>query len=777
MLVRFCAPAALCALLAWPAPGAGLDLRQAVIVTSGSASMQERKAAQMLTEEIEKRTQLRLKIQTQPASGAAIVLTREAGTPEGFRITTSDAGTVTVAGHDGRGVVFGAGYLLRQLRMGRQRVELPAALNVNTSPKVAIRGHQLGYRPKTNSYDAWSVPMWEQYIRELAIFGTNTVELIPPRSDDDADSPHFPLPPMEMMVEMSRICDEYGLDVSIWYPAMDKAYSDPATVESALKEWAEVFKRLPRIDAVFVPGGDPGHTQPKYLMPMLEKQTASLRKYHPKAQMWVAPQGFNREWMNEFLGIVQAEPAWLTGIVFGPQSRLPLPELRERTPKRYAIRFYPDITHSFASQYPVPEWDPAYSLTEGRETINPRPLGEAVIFRVNQPYTAGFVTYSEGCNDDVNKFVWSGLGWDPKADVKGILTEYSRFFIGDTVADGFREGLLALERNWKGPLLSNSAVDTTLLQFEDMERNATPQMRGNWRFQQAQYRAHYDAFLRSRLIAETEQEERATGELQRARAGATLAAVNAAENILDAGVRTERTRELRARVFELAEGLFNSIRMQLSVPRYRAIGLRRGANLDGIDFGLNDRVWLKERFAEIRALNTETERLAKIDAILNWTNPGPGGFYDDLGNPVQEPHLVRGEGFDKDPEFRNTAFTGVGARYPDQGWRVSWYTDAGSMFDAPLRMHYDGLDTSARYRVRVVYAGDTRVPVRMTANNIEVHGYRDKPNPVAPLEFDIPREATRTGALTLEWTRTPGLGGAGRGCQVAEVWLIRVAER
>ena len=37
-----------------------------------------------------------------------------------------------------------------------------------------MRGHQLGYRPKTNAYDAWSVPMWEQYIRELAIFGTNS---------------------------------------------------------------------------------------------------------------------------------------------------------------------------------------------------------------------------------------------------------------------------------------------------------------------------------------------------------------------------------------------------------------------------------------------------------------------------------------------------------------------------------------------------------------------------------------------------------------------------
>jgi hypothetical protein len=774
MPVRIPPTLVLGALLTSPLLAVNLDLRQAAIVISPNASIPERKSAAMLAEEIEKRTQLRLKIQTQPASGPAFILKRSAGKPESFTIASSAPGVVTVNGGDDRGVVFGTGYLLRQLRMGRQHLELAADLNVTSAPQVAVRGHQLGYRPKTNAYDAWSVPMWDQYIRELAIFGTNTVELIPPRSDDAADSPHFPLPPMEMMVEMSRIANEYALDVSVWYPAMDRDYADKATVEAALKEWAEVFKRLPRIDAVFVPGGDPGHTQPKYLMALLEKQTANLHKYHPKATMWVAPQGFNKDWMDEFLGIVKAEPPWLTGVVFGPQSRLPLPELRERVPKRYAIRFYPDITHSFAAQYPVPDWDPAFSITEGREGINPRPLGEAVIFRVNNPYTTGFVSYSEGCNDDVNKFVWSGLGWNPSADVKGILTEYSRFFIGDPVADGFAQGLLALEQNWRGPLLANTSVDTTLLQFQEMERNATPQIRGNWRFQQAIYRAHYDAFLRSRLIAETHQEEKAMAELAQAKRNGSLYVMSAAESILDADSRTERTRELRARVFELAEGLFNSIRMQLSVPRYRGIGVRRGANLDGIDLGLNDRVWLKERFAEIRALSTENDRLAKIDAILNWTNPGPGGFYDDLGNPAQQPHLVAGDGFEKDPEFRRSAFMGIGSRYPDQGWRMSWYTDEGSMFDAPLRMKYTDLDSNARYRVRVVYAGDTRVPIRMTANGIEVHGYREKPNPVAPLEFEIPQEATRAGSLTIEWTRTPGLGGAGRGCQVSEVWLIRM---
>jgi len=762
--------------------GAPLDFRNAVIVVGTNPAARTRKAAMVIADEIERRTQLRLKTVAEKSPGrAAIVITNaQVGAREGFTVSTTSAGAAiaaTIAGNDDRGVIFGAGFLLRQFHMGRQRLEIESGLSVRTAPKTQIRGHQLGYRPKTNSYDGWNVSMWEQYIRELAIFGTNTIELIPPRSDDADDSPHFPLPKIEMMEEMSRIADDYGLDVSIWYPAMDRDYADRATVELALKEWDEVFRRLPRIDAVFVPGGDPGHTQPKYLMELLEKQTESLRKHHPKARMWMSPQSFSKQWMEEFFAILQTQPQWLSGIVFGPQTMYSLPELRARVPGRYPIRFYPDITHSLHAQFPAQNWDWAYAATEGREGINPRPLGESTIFRVYNKYTNGFVTYSEGCNDDVNKFVWSGLGWNPEASVRDLLVEYSRFFFGADLAVSMTEALLALERNWIGPLIANSAVDTTLQQLRDLERNATPQLKLNWRFQQALYRAYYDAFLRARLLAETEQERRATGELAQAKLRGAMTAMAAAERILDDDMLPAAARDLRARVFEIAEALFQSIHMQLSVPRYAAIGLRRGANLDAIDFALNNRVWLKNRFARIRALANETDRLSKLDDIVNWTNPGPGGFYDDLGNMSAQPHLDPGDGFDRDPDFLRSALIGTGSRTPQEGWRTSWYSDAESLFDWPLRLRYADLDPDARYKVRVVYAGDQpRVPIRLAANGILVHDFIKKPDPVAPLEFEIPESATRKGSLTLEWTRPPGLGGAGRGCQVSEVWLIRVTK-
>ena len=106
----------------------------------------------------------------------------------------------------------------------------------------------------------------------------------------------------------------------------------PSTVELALTEWAEVFQQLPRIDAVFVPGGDPGHTRPKVLMALLEKQTANLQRFHPNAQMWVSPQSFSQDWLDEFLASMRAEPAWLAGSCSARRSAVSLPELRKALP-------------------------------------------------------------------------------------------------------------------------------------------------------------------------------------------------------------------------------------------------------------------------------------------------------------------------------------------------------------------------------------------------------------------------------------------------------------
>jgi hypothetical protein len=805
---RWDTPMALAALLATSIAAPALDLKDAVVIVAPGLSGPEKNAARMLIEEVEKRTHIRLAQSSEwPVSNAPVIAIgpksglAQFGGPyageldkgdgpsgaEGYRLVVKSGHAhpaVFVLGNDARGVLFGVGRLLRELHMQPLLLTVSDSLEVATAPKYALRGHQLGYRPKCNSYDAWDLHVWEQYYRDLAVFGCNAIELIPPRSDDDADSPHFPLPPMQMMIGMSKLADDYGLDVWLWYPAMDRDYSDAKTVEFALHEWGEVFRKLPRVDVVFVPGGDPGHTRPKFLMSLLEKQTHVLHQHHPKAQMWISPQSFNQAWMDEFIEIVNREhPAWLSGVVFGPQVRLSLPRLRELLPKEYPIRHYPDITHSRQCQYPVPDWDTAYAVTEARECINPRPQGEAAIFRRLQTNTIGFLTYSEGCNDDVNKFIWSGLGWDPEMDVTTILREYGRYFIGERYAEDFARGLLALERNWQGPLISNKTVDETLAHFQVLEKNVTPALLKNWRLQQALFRAYYDAYVRHRLINETDAEAAAMECLRRARSDGALPALAAAAKALERSGRSRGMEEWRTRIYELADALFQSISMQLSVTRYKAIAVDRGASLDTLDYPLNNRLWLLERFARIRKMRSENDRLAGIDEIVQWTNPGPGGFYDDLGNATQQSHLVRSATFKEDPGSMHSARLGFeedlvvdeDEKKPEGVRRKSWIDHAETLYDTPLQMHYTGLDRKANYKLRVVYGGDSfRRKIRLSASpDIEIHPLISKPFPIKPVEFALPRAATERGELTLNWSSEPGLGGNGRPCQVSEVWLLK----
>src|SRR5207245_1282742 len=178
-------------------------------------------------------------------------------------------------------------------------------------------------------------------------------------------------------------------------------------------------------------------------------------------QMWVSPQSFDKKWMDEFLAILQTEPAWLGGIVHGPQVRMSLKQLRDVVPKKYPIRNYPDITHSLRCQFPVPDWDAAFAVTQGR---------------------------------------------------------------------------VAWEQNVHGPVLTNAGITANVQQFQAMEKTATPQDKLNWRFQQALYRAYYDAYVRSRLLYETQLEEQAMGVLREAKQLGSLLAMNQAETQLDQAV-------------------------------------------------------------------------------------------------------------------------------------------------------------------------------------------------------------------------------------------------
>ena len=784
------------------ASDANFDFTNSVIVTPRKLEKLEFKAITVLREEIQKRTGIQLDTVTKwPKNQQSVIAVGQkeqmkffAGPysdifengqtlhKEGFRLLMKE-NAILVVGNDPRGVFYGIGKLLRNLYMKTGSIVAPKKLDITTSPRYAIRGHQLGYRPKTNAYDAWDAAQFDQYIRELGIFGANCIEIIPPRSDDTLTSPHMKLPPIEMMIKQAQIIDSYGMDVWIWYPNVGEDYTHPDSVRRELQEREDIFRKLKRIDVVFVPGGDPGDLHPDVLFEWLKKVAKVLNKYHPKAKIWVSPQAFRptAEWLDAFYNNVNLRFPWFGGVVFGPWIKTPLPEIRKIVDPKIPIRRYPDITHSISCQYPVKDWDLAFAMTLGRECYNPRPAAEKVIHNVLDEFAGGSISYSEGINDDVNKFIWSDQDWDPQTPVIETLRQYCRLFIHPDFSEHIAQGILAQERNWQGPLIANNSVEVTLKQWKNMEKQAPPEVVKNYRFQMGLLRAYYDAYIRERLIHETALESKAREVLRNTTIINSQEKMKQAESILNQKWKKPVAQDYKKRCWEVADYLFETIGSQTSVKKHIAKP-GRGNFMDYIDTPLNNAIWLLSQFERIRKKTDEQARLASIDDVLNRDNPGPGGFYDNLGQSVKTPRLGDYPAWEEDPGSLRSPRVSFGAGLKGREWvhtvqakgfdgsaiPLAWMNQITTLYEMPLNVVYENLDPHSSYILKVAYTGRFQSKIQLTADDkFQIHEMiRTGKTPVN--EFSIPKVATRDGKLKLTWTCAEGE----RGAQVAEIWLI-----
>lgn len=752
-----------------PLTAAALDVSRAVIVVrSGDLPPAERTAAAVLVEEIERRSGTRLRIESRwPEQGPVIAVTSARSVPEwgraipetapraeGFRLRV-DGPVVWVVGADARGALYGVGHLLRQLNWAKGKLELPAALDVTTSPQSSIRGHQLGFRSTANSWDAWTVAQFEQYIRELALFGINSVENIP--FGDENRNPLVKAPKREMNRAIAEICRRYGLDYWVWTP-VSVDLNDKDRAARLLEEFSEVFRESPALAGVFVPGGDPGHNPPELLLPYLEQIAKRLRPLHPQAKVWVSLQGFSAAKAEVvYLWLGRQVPDWFGGIVAGPSSP-PVPETRRRLPPGVKLRLYPDVTHNKLSQYEVPEWDQAYALTLGREAVNPRPVEYAAIHNRYAAISDGFISYSDGVHDDVNKVVWSALGWDAGRDPREIVIEYCRVFFAPALAEEMADAILALERNWRGSLAANGGVEATLRWWRDLEAR-TPELAGNWRWQMCLLRANYDAYVRRRLLQDAKLEQEANAWMASAGQVGSEAAMKGAAEVLNRAVQSPAGTELRARIVVLCERLWQSIGLQTSVGKYHASGAERGAVLDFLDNPLNNRWWIEDEFARLRTLPNEAAKVKRLRELAAWENPGPGSFYDDLGNIARMPRVVRGAGDDHDPLYW----------WWDQGKsraRLSWQV---TMW--PESMVYEGLDPKGAYLVKTSGYGKALLKIDGTRVQPAVDG-REM---TEFKEFPVPADCLVDGRLELTWDKAGDEAHVNwrQQSRLAEVWLLK----
>lgn len=762
-----------------------VDLSDAVIVSRpGKLPFAEQTAAMVLVEEVEKRTGIRVQRSTKWPAGKTIIAitsvqrvqewgrhvpTRQgANLPEaradGYRLYVDDRSqppVVWVIGADARGALYGAGRLLRQLNWSRGRLAIDSRLDLATAPAFAIRGHQLGYRATSNTYDAWDTAQFEQYIRELTFFGVNSIEGIP--FQDRRKTPVMKFPRPEMNRAIGEICQRYGLEYWAWIPATFHL-TDGVRRKHLLKQCEKFFQATPVFTGFTFPGGDPGSNPPQLVLPFLEDVARLLGRTHPNARVWLSLQHFSPEGVDYTFDYIQNKmPRWLGGLVAGPGSP-PMQGVRDRLPERYGFRDYPDITHQVRCQYEMKDWDQAYALTEGRESVNPRPVEYKGIFSQTSGYTNGFITYSEGVNDDVNKTLWSALGWDSRLTPREIVVDYAHVYFKPSLAERAADAILALEKNWQGPLVDNGAVEGTLLEWRQLAK-AAPELSANWRWQMCQLRANYDAYIRRRLINETGLEKKANTVL--AESGKVWAekAMSGATQVLEQAVTQPVAVDLRSSIYELCDRLFHSIGMQTSVKKYYAIGEERGAVLDFVDYPLNNRWWLEDQFKAIGGLASEDKKKERLLQLATWAHPGPGSFYDDMGNIANSLHVVQ-------------CYPANGPELKEHPTPTFWWWDQGNSRARlswqvtlwPIAVVYEGLDPHADYVVRSTGYGQALLRingerVQPTINGTRMGEFK---------EFPVAADFVKDRKLILTWDKPLNEEHLNwrQKSRLAEVWLV-----
>jgi hypothetical protein len=675
--------------------------------------------------------------------------------PEGYRIVTQSDVTppvIWIVGADDRATVYGVGHLLRHVNMSVNSVVLNQALDIATAPEQSVRGHQLGYRNTANSYDAWDVEQYDQYIRELALFGTNAVENIPFGKGNDSEL--MPISRQEMNIEISKICQAYDLDYWVWTPAtFDLRETEKR--QAMLDTHEQFYKSTPKLDHIFFPGGDPGHNHPRLVMPFLKDLYERLVKYHPEAGIWISLQGFSAEQIDYFYTYLEAhEPDWLMGVVSGPSSP-PVADTRHRLADKYRHRHYPDITHNVRCDYPALNFDQAYALTIGREGINPQPNYYAQIHGTYAPFTDGFVAYSDGCHDDVNKVVWSMRGWDLQKPVREIMTEYCRFFFGPDLAESAADGIFALEQNWIGPIRQNGAIEMTLDFWQDLEKE-NPQLSNNWRWQMLVLRAYYDTYQRRRKIYETGLETQANNMLAQAQTMGAEKAMTMALDIVNKADTAPVARDLRAQIVHYCDELFRSCGLQTSVEKYQASSAQRGCILDFVDHPLNNRWWLQDEFANIRQMKNEEEKLSRLEVIRTWKNPGKGSYYDNVSDIETGPRVL------------TTSYDATDVAWWDDGF--SRKRLSSQLFQTDPVLEYENLDFKGRYLLRVSGYGDALV--RVDGERLEPIKYEKDIGEFK--EFVIPKHITRDGKMRLTFDQPEESHLNWRDySHVSDVWLIK----
>jgi hypothetical protein len=718
---------------------------------------------------------------------------------------------------------------------------LPKNLNVRSAPALQIRGTQYGQSGVAKSLAhvrTWSDAETQRVIMDYALAGANIFSTEPGPMFDFIKS-------FGLMTQGGFGANTAAGQVPLAWEASESigrtGYVCPSVPEARaymLHLCEETFKNSPDYDLVKFHGGDGGGCECDRCDPygltfikLVEEMAAIIHKYHPATRVYFTNQKFDDKDDQAIFHYLQEKPRdWLWAWGYGPGSdattwqpghrqthRMDLfrypgygpyglypKEILHQLPPQQVLVYYNEITHwkyaqhGYIQMYPRPDrngdhpphWsheiyerrpDQFLTMVYNRLTFYAWPRYYHRVFNDLMPYGVGDITHSSGHHDHFNQWMWQRLLWSPRLGVEEVVNQYCQTWFGSQAAPEMAKAIFQLEENLQEqpgtPLPDKTGIDTfyTLVESAGKKMPAA-RMANNWLWRLYMQKASLDKYIqlavRQQLGLQHRIERQTAVILQQDETNSDIDAMLAWFNSSTETPEMIKLREQAGRLGEESNRLFGD----------RSEGY---FNLQHDFIGLG---WLKRQLERARPAKGNVQRQL-LTMVIDYENPGKGGFYDNLGTFNPAPHVTFGYPYDHGQPYVNEMLS-EGNRPSQRSMHFTQDEDQG------VTLHYSDLDPKASYRIRFTFVRpwyQPRYAERMNQKSQSIYAddrllAKEVELPLQMSDFftyDIPTACTRDGDLVIRLQRADNVArgcrvsieqwrnSGGWGTLVSEVWLIK----
>ena len=430
-----------------------------------------------------------------------------------------------------RGLVHGAGLLLRTIRYGRQTFSLNDG-EYRLEPKKSLR---MGYlaRHFNNWYHLASADELLEYIDDLVLMGFNAfnyqyfypeVNLAGSTAEERTT---FEAVSAKMLARIRALdcgfCENGGSNqVPLDSPeefrgvpnsdpkrgniGFNACPSKPGGMEFICNFRRKRLKELEGLEIDYFnhwPFDEGGCECDKCkpwggngFLRLIERLHALNVKAHPNVKTMVSTWVFHDDdWDGLYKWLEKVD--WVDYILADSHREFPKYPLEHPVPKGIPIVTFPEI-----SMWGRDPWG-GYGATA-------LPKRFTRLFRQAERVTGGFMIYSEGIYEDINKWIVNGLYIDPQADSDELLRSYARYELPGVDPGGFVKLCEIFETNHLFPQGRTTPVFTSIGEddvelaayrrraceadrlVEKMDREVFPAFKGGWRWRLVYLRAKID---------------------------------------------------------------------------------------------------------------------------------------------------------------------------------------------------------------------------------------------------------------------------------------------